>query len=251
MGMDNAGEGGGGKRMSVWEHISELRQVLIRSLLAVAIGLVAVSIYARTLYEYLLRPLRTMVGEDTLYTHSPPEAFVIYLKIALAGALVLASPIILREILRFVTPGLKPAEKRWILPVLIGGMLLFVLGALFSYFVVVPLALEFLWEFNQDWGMEPLWRAGYYLNFILALFFVFGIAFELPLVVTVLARIGIASPEFLRQQRKYAIVGLVALGAVLTPPDVITQILLALPLWILYEISILMAVLVYPHDHQV
>jgi len=235
-------------RMTVWEHIDELRSVLIYSTIYGVIGIAGVAVFARRLYQVIIAPLESLQDQTQLYTYSPPEAFVIYLKISLIGGLILASPFILWQALKFILPGLKPSEKRWILPVFLVGFLLFSTGVIFGHYLVIPLALDFLWEFNKYWGLEPLWRVGNYINFVLALYAVFGIFFEMPLVVTIFARLGVASPEFLRQKRKYAIISLVAGSAILTPPDVITQVLLAIPLWILYEISILMAVLVYPHE---
>lgn len=232
--------------MSIWGHIGELRSVLLRSLASLAIGVVGISFWARPLYDLIVKPLHDYQPDAQLVTHSPPEAFVVYLKISLLGGFVLVSPFILWQVLNFVLPGLKPAEKRWAVPGLLIGLLLFCSGVVFAYTLVVPLALRFLWEFNAYLGMEPFWRVGFYINFILSLFAVFGVMFELPLVVTIFARLGVASPEFLRQKRKYAIVGLVGLSAVITPPDVITQILLAVPLILLYEVSILLAKLVYP-----
>jgi len=238
------------RRMSIWSHIEELRSVIVYSLVFVGIGVLGVSVFAHDLYILLLQPLKDFQPDAQLVTHSPPEAFVIYLKIALLGGLVLASPFVIWQILRFITPGLKSAEKRWTIPGLVVGLILFAGGVLFAHVLVVPLALRFLWNFNVNWGIEPLWRVQYYFSFILTLFAVFGSMFELPLLVTIFARLGVASPEFLRQKRKYAIVLLVGLAAVLTPPDVVTQILLSVPLWILYEISILLAKLAYPSSRE-
>lgn len=232
--------------MSIWSHIEELRYVIVYSLVFVGIGVIGVSIFAHDLYLLLLEPLKDFQSDAQLVTHSPPEAFVIYLKISLLGGLVLASPFIIWQVLKFITPGLKPAEKRWAIPGLLVGLILFAAGVVFAHLLVVPLALRFLWDFNISWGIQPLWRVQYYFSFILTLFAVFGSMFELPLLVTIFARLGVASPEFLRQKRKYAIVILVGLSAVLTPPDLVTQILLSLPMWVLYEISILLAQLVYP-----
>ncbi|MFB6355424.1 MAG: twin-arginine translocase subunit TatC [bacterium] len=236
-------------RMSVWDHLDELRSTLIWSLSWWAGGTLFTAIFARRLFQWLLRPLHQVSADLTLHTFSPPEAFITYLKITLIGGFVLASPMVVFHLLQFVIPGLKPVEKKQVLPVVFSGFLLFAVGVLFAYYLVVPLALDFLWEFNQSWQLEPRWRLGYYLSFVMSLCLVFGAAFELPLVITVLARIGLASPAFLRHQRKYVVVGLFAASAIITPPDVITQVLLAVPMWLLYEISILMAWMVYPGDH--
>lgn len=235
--------------MTVWGHIRELRGVLIWCLVFLAGGIGATAVYARYIFELLLDPLRRIQGDVVLHTFSPPEVVVIYLKLSFFGGLVVSSPFLLWFILGFVMPGLTKREKRMILPAGVAGLVLFFLGVLFTYFVVLPVSLKFLWEFNQYFGLTPQWRINYYLSFVLGLCGVFGLTFELPLVVTILAQLGIASPEFLRQKRSYVIVGLVILSALLTPPDVITQLMMALPVWLLYESSILLAGLVYPYEH--
>lgn len=238
-----------GKKMTVWEHIRELRGVLIWSLLFLGIGVGTTAIFARRIFELLLDPLQRIRGDVVLHTFSPPEVVVMYLKLSFFGGVVLSSPFLLWFVLGFVMPGLTKREKRMILPAGAAGLLLFLLGVLFTYFIVLPVSLRFLWEFNQHFGLTPQWRINYYLSFVLGLCGVFGLTFELPLVVTVLAQLGIASPEFLRQKRSYVIVGLVVLAALLTPPDIITQMMMALPVWLLYELSILLAGLVYPYEH--
>jgi sec-independent protein translocase protein TatC len=236
------------KKMTIWEHLQELRGVLIWCLLFLAIGVGVTAVFAHRIFDLLLLPLQR-IEEVKLHTFSPPEIIVIYLKLSLVGGLVLSSPFLLWFILRFVMPGLREREQRMILPASLAGLFLFILGVLFTYFVVLPISLEFLWNFNTAFDITPQWRINYYLSFVLGLCAIFGITFELPLIITLLAQIGVASPEFLRQKRPHVIVGLVALSALVTPPDVITQILMAGPLWLLYEISILLASLVYPGDH--
>lgn len=236
------------KKMSVWEHIRELRGVIIWCTIFLVLGVGVTAVFARRIFDLLLVPLQE-IGEVKLHTFSPPEIFVMYLKVSFVGGLVLSSPFLLWSILSFVMPGLTKQERRMILPAGIAGLFLFLLGVLFTYFVVLPVSLHFLWNFNLAFGITPQWRINYYLSFVLGLCAIFGITFELPLVITLLAQIGVASPEFLRQKRPHVIVGLVALSALVTPPDIVTQLLMAGPLWLLYEISILLANLVYPGDH--
>lgn len=232
--------------MTVWEHFGELRSVLLWSVGFLAAGVVVAAVFAKWIFQFLLRPLSGIQGEILLYTFSPPEVIILYLKITLVGGAVLSSPLLLWKFLGFVLPGLKKRERRMIFPASLAGGVLFLVGAVFAYLVVLPVALQFLWAFNLAWGLEPHWRINHYVSFVLALCVSFGLSFELPLVVTVLARFGLASPAFLRHYRGYVIVGLFSMAALLTPPDVITQLLLALPLWLLYELSILLAGLVYP-----
>lgn len=232
--------------MTIWGHFRELRSVLIWCTGFLAAGVAVTAYFARWIFNVLLFPLQGIQTGIQLYSFSPPEIIILYLKITLAGGFVLSSPFLLWQVLGFVLPGLKSRERAMLLPAGIAGLGLFLVGVLFAYAVVLPVALKFLWQFNLNWGIEPQWRINYYVSFVLALCLAFGVSFELPLVVTILARLGIASPPFLRQYRGYVIVGLFTVAAVLTPPDVITQLLLALPLWLLYEVSIVMAGLVYP-----
>lgn len=234
--------------MSFWEHLRELRGVLIWCVVFLVIGVGVTAFFARTLFDLLLLPLEN-IGDVQLHTFSPPEIIVIYLKISFFGGLILSSPFLLWSVLSFVMPGLRERERRMILPAGAAGLFLFLLGILFTYYVVLPVSLHFLWEFNMSFDITPQWRINYYLSFVLGLCAVFGLTFELPLVITLLAQIGVASPAFLRHKRPHVIVGLVSLSALLTPPDVITQVLMAVPLWLLYELSILLATLVYPHEH--
>lgn len=235
--------------MTVWEHLRELRSVVIGCLLFMGAGIAVTAYFGRPIFKLLLKPLKDITGEVSLYTFSPPEVIILYLKLSLIGGLVLSSPFLLGLIIQFVMPGLKEKERKLIIPAGFFGITLFLSGVLFTYYLVLPITLDFLLEFNKSFGLNPQWRINYYLNFVITLCSVFGIAFELPLVVTILARLGIASPEFLRQKRSYVIVGLVVTSALLTPPDVITQLLLTVPLWILYELSILLARVVYPYEH--
>lgn len=236
------------KKMTVWEHLRELRGVLVWCSIVLVIGVGVTAIFAHRIFDLLLLPLQQIEAVE-LHTFSPPEIIVIYLKLSLVGGVVLSSPFLLWFILRFVMPGLTEREQRMIFPAGLAGLFLFLLGVLFTYFVVLPISLKFLWNFNLAFEITPQWRINNYLSFVLGLCTIFGLTFELPLVITLLAQIGVASPEFLRQKRPHVIVGLVALSALVTPPDVITQLLMAGPLWLLYEISILLANLVYPYDH--
>jgi len=232
--------------MTLGEHFGALRSALLWSVGFLIGGVALAAYFAEWIFRVLLLPLRSVRGEVLLYTFSPPEIIILYLKITLVGGLVVSSPLLLWKMLGFVLPGLTTRERAMILPATLAGAVLFMIGVVFAYLVVLPVALQFLWHFNFAWGLEPHWRINHYVSFVLALCVSFGFSFELPLVVTVLARLGIASPAFLRQYRGWVIVGLFTVAALLTPPDVITQLLLALPLWLLYELSILMAGVVYP-----
>jgi sec-independent protein translocase protein TatC len=220
-------------------HLDELRKRLITCFTAVGIGFVASYFFKEKLFYILVAPLQKVMksGDTLIYTHLP-EAFFTYLKAALIAGLMAASPVILYQFWRFIAPGLYDREKRIFVPILFLSVLFFVGGALFGYFVVFPFGFKFFLSFATD-TIRPMPSMKEYLGFAANLLLAFGLVFELPLVITFLARLGIVSVGFLTKNRKYAILVCFVTGAVLTPPDVITQLMMAGPLILLYEISII------------
>ncbi len=220
-------------------HLEELRKRLITCAMAVGIGFVASYAFKQKLFYILVAPLQKVMksGDTLIYTHLP-EAFFTFLKTALISGLMLASPVILYQFWMFMAPGLYDREKRMLLPILFLSTFFFVGGALFGYFVVFPFGFEFFLSFATD-NIRPMPSMREYLNFASKLLLAFGIVFELPLVITFLARLGIVTVPFLKKNRKYAILIFFAGSAILTPPDVVTQIMMAMPLMLLYEISII------------
>ncbi len=220
-------------------HLDELRKRLITCFTAVGIGFVASYFFKEDLFYVLVSPLQKVMkrGDTLIYTHLP-EAFFTFLKTALVAGLMLASPVILYQFWMFVAPGLYDREKRLVLPILFLSVLFFVGGALFGYFVVFPFGFQFFLSFATD-TIRPMPSMKEYLGFASQLLLAFGLIFELPLVITFLAKLGIVSVDFLKKNRKYAILIFFVTAAILTPPDVITQIMMAMPLIALYEISIL------------
>ena len=228
------------------EHLIELRSRLVKSLIGVAIAFVVCFYFAQDIFNLLLYPYERAVGTDTnielIYT-APQEFFFTQLKLALFGALFIAFPVIASQIYMFVAPGLYRNERQAFLPFLIATPFLFLLGAALVYFVVMPLAMDFFLGLEQQGGdgeatIRLTARVSEYLGLIMTLLFAFGLCFQLPVVLTLLAKAGLATSDGLKAKRKYAIVGTFGLAAVLTPPDPISQIGLALPTLILYEISI-------------
>jgi sec-independent protein translocase protein TatC len=227
------------ERLPFTAHLEELRSRMIKCFIAVGAGFAASYAFKEKLFYILVAPLQKVMasGDTLIYTHLP-EAFFTFLKTALISGLMLASPIILYQFWMFVAPGLYDREKRLLVPILFLSTLFFVGGALFGYFVVFPFGFKFFLSFATD-TIRPMPSMKEYLSFSAKLLLAFGIVFELPLIITFLAKLGIVTVDFLKKYRKYAILIFFCGAAVLTPPDVVTQIMMALPLMLLYEISIL------------
>ena len=220
-------------------HLEELRKRLITSFIAVGIGFGLCYGFKEKLFQILTQPLITVMqeGETLIYT-GLPEAFFTFLKVSFLGGLMIASPVIIYQFWMFVAPGLYDREKRLLLPIVFLSTIFFVGGALFGYFIVFPYGFQFFLGFATE-TIRPMPSMKEYLSFSAKLLLAFGLVFELPLVITFLARLGIVSVPFLKKNRKYALLLFFVGAAILTPPDVVTQIMMALPLMLLYEISII------------
>jgi len=220
-------------------HLEELRSRLIKCFIALGVGFVASYGFKEILFNILVRPLvKVMEQGDYLIFTGLPEAFFTYLKVALLSGLMLGSPVILYQFWMFVAPGLYKKERRMLAPVVILSSFFFIAGALFGYFIVFPWGFKFFLGFATE-SIRPLPSMKEYLSFSAKLLLAFGLVFELPMVLTVLARMGIVSVDFLKRNRKYALLLFFAGAAILTPPDVVTQIMMALPLMVMYELSII------------
>jgi len=220
-------------------HLDELRKRLITCFIAIGIGFVASYAFKDKLFSILVNPLvSVMEAGDTLIFTGLPEAFFTYLKVALLSGIMLAAPVIIYQFWMFVTPGLYKKERRILIPIVLLSSVFFIGGSLFGYFVVFPWGFKFFLGFATE-TIRPLPSMKEYLSFSAKLLLAFGLVFELPLVLTFLARIGIVSVDFLKKNRKYALLLFFVGAAILTPPDVVTQIMMALPLMLLYEISII------------
>jgi sec-independent protein translocase protein TatC len=227
------------EKLPFTSHLEELRKRLITCFIAVAVGFVVSFGFKERLFDILVHPLINVMkqGETLIYT-GLPEAFFTYLKVSFLSGLIVASPIILYEFWMFVAPGLYKTERRMMAPIVLLSSLFFIGGALFGYFFVFPWGFKFFLAFATD-TIRPLPSMREYFGFSAKLLLAFGLVFELPLVLTFLAKLGIVSVEFLKKNRKYAILVIFTAAAILTPPDVITQIMMALPLMVLYEVSII------------
>ena len=233
------------KRLSVWDHLDDLRRVLFRCVVALGVTSTLTFVFSDWLLRWLMRPYERGLadallkgGAPVLQTLYPSETFMLSFKIALVAGIVLALPVLLHQLWSFVAPGLKNQEKKALLPALFAGTGLFVVGALFAFYLVVPMALHFFWEYGTRMGVQTSWTVSHYIGFVLMFLLAFGAAFELPLVVVLLTVFGILEPATIAARRPYVIVGIFVVAAILTPPDVVSQISLALPMWVLFEGSL-------------
>lgn len=226
------------KKIPFSGHLEELRRRLIVCFIAVGTGFVLSYGFKEKLFQILTRPLiGVMKTGDKLIFTGLPEAFFTYLKVAFLSGIILATPIIFYEFWMFVAPGLYDKEKRLMLPIVFLSTLFFLGGSFFGYFIVFPYGFKFFLGFASE-IIRPLPSMREYLSFASKLLLAFGVVFELPLIITFLAKLGIVSVSFLKKNRKYAVLLFFVGAAILTPPDVVTQIMMALPLMVLYEISI-------------
>ena len=226
------------KKIPFTGHLEELRRRLIVCFSAVGIGFVLSYGFKEKLFQILTRPLISVMktGDKLIFT-GLPEAFFTYLKVAFLSGIILATPIIFYEFWMFVAPGLYNKEKRLMFPIVFLSTLFFVGGSFFGYFIVFPYGFKFFLGFASE-TIQPLPSMREYLSFASKLLLAFGVVFELPLIITFLAKLGMVSVSFLKKNRKYALLLFFVGAAILTPPDVVTQVMMALPLMVLYEISI-------------
>ena len=229
-------------------HLTELRQRLIHSLIFLAILFVLSYFFSEHIYGFLVEPYANAVKDDgverRLIFTALQETFLTYLKVSFFAAFFATSPFILIQVWKFIAPGLYKHEKKAIMPYLVLTPILFLLGGMLVYYLIMPLAIKFFLSFesaglNTNLPIQLEAKVNEYLSLIMRLIFAFGISFQLPVLLSLLARVGIVNSEFLKSRRKYVVVIIFIVAAILTPPDPITQIGLGIPLLILYELSIL------------
>jgi len=220
------------------EHLIELRARLMRALIGLGVVLLGLMPFSRQIYTWLAQPLISQLpyGQSMIATN-PAGAFFAPLKLTFFVALFVAVPWLLYQLWAFVAPGLYAREKRLAVPLLATSVLLFYIGCAFAYFLVLPAVFHFLTTFRPEViAITP--DANAYLDFVLAIFFAFGSSFELPVAMVILTLLGWVTPQQFKEGRGYAIVGIFVLAAVLTPPDVVSQLMLAIPMCLLYELGI-------------
>ncbi len=244
------------KPMPLLEHLVELRRRLLVSMAAFLIAFFVCYYFSKPIYAFLAHPLTDALAAKpgsnrTLIYTQLYEAFFTYLRVAFFGAAFISFPIVATQIWLFVAPGLYRSEKRAVVPFMVATPVLFIAGAALAYYFVFPFAWRFFISFETPAGengipIQLMPKVGEYLDLVMKLIFAFGVAFQLPVALALLAKVGIVSSKTLKRYRRYAYVGMFIIAAVLAPPDVITQCGLALPLIALYEVSIIAARIVEP-----
>ena len=219
-------------------HLTELRDRLLRALLAVLLVFICLFPFANDIYEFVSKPLRDLLPEGaSMIATEVASPFLTPFKLTLVAAIFLAIPYVLYQAWSFIAPGMYRHEKRLAIPLLVSSILLFYAGAAFAYFVVFPLVFGFFTSVGPS-DITIMTDINSYLDFVLKLFFAFGLAFEIPIAAVLLIWTGITTPEELAKKRPYIIVGCFIVGMLLTPPDVISQSLLAVPMWLLFEAGV-------------
>lgn len=229
------------KPMGLLDHLNEMRWRLVRCIIAAAVGFCVCWAFVEPIFAVIVKPLLAVLPADGNAMYSTmPEAFFIRMFVACIAGLFVASPVIFYQIWAFISPGLYEEEKLFIVPVAIISAIFFAGGALFCYYIVFPFAFQFFMSYNTE-QIRVIPRISDYVDFVLKLLIAFGLIFEMPLFAFFLSRMGVLTAAMMRQARRYAVLGIFIVAAILTPPDVVSQLLMALPMLVLYEISVIVA----------
>lgn len=234
-----------GPKLTLTEHLGELRKRLIISFMAIIICAFAAYRYMDKIIDIITRPAG---GLEFIYL-SPPELFMAYIKISLVLGLIISSPIVLLQIWGFVKPGLKKKEKKYVVFALSMGTIFLLMGVVFAYYIIVPMTIKFFIGVTVD-RITPSFSFANYVGFVSSLLLSFGLVFELPLLIILLTQLGLVAPKTLRKYRKFIILLIFIVSAILTPPDVVSQIFMAIPMVLLYEFSIMVSSIIYRKKKQ-
>jgi sec-independent protein translocase protein TatC len=218
-------------KMGFLEHLEELRGRIIKSLISIILLSIVAYFFSEKLIDFVSKPI------PELYFMSPTEAFATRIKLSLIAGIIVSVPVIFYHLWQFVVPGLFEREIKLVVPVVLSSTFFFLVGGAFCFFFVLPLSIKFLLAFGTE-KLKPMIKIGDYISFISYLTLAFGAVFELPVIAYFLGKLGIITPGTLKRGRRYAIVGILVLAAAITPPDMFSQLMLAGPLYFLYEVSI-------------
>ena len=237
-------------RLGLFEHLDELRKRLMVAIIAVTVGVLVAAIFNGFMFDVLLHPLRSVSGlpatATKITTFSPAEPFMVSLKVWVVGGLILAAPILIWQLWAFLAPAFTEGEKRYFFPVIFASTALFFAGVALAYFVILPKGLGWLLGFSAGYFNVQL-RASDYFTFMALFILAFGVVFELPVVLVLLAKVGVIDDKFLKKNRRWAIVVLAVAAAVITPSqDAFSMLAMFIPLYVLYEVSIVLARFVQP-----
>lgn len=225
------------KEMSLVEHIGELRYRLVRAAAGVVIGMCFCWGFSEQLFNIIRKPIQPFLPQGGLIYTAPIDKFMAHIKISFICGVMISAPFWLYHLWKFISPALYKNEKRFAMGFIFFGTVQFMMGLAFTYFIIFPMAFKFLMNFGGDVD-KPMITIEHYLGFFTQTSLVFGLAFEMPVILTFLGLVGVISSEFLRKNRRYAVVIITASSAILAPPDALSMVLLMVPLWVLYEISI-------------
>lgn len=237
-------EGGGSmeddSRLTLVEHLGELRKRVVISFIAIIVGSFVSYNFIDEITNFIVKPAK---GLEFIYL-SPPELFIAYIKISLILGLIVSSPIILFQIWKFIKPGLKDNEKKYVIFSMFMGIIFLIMGISFAYYIIIPMTIQFFVKMSVD-KIQPLFSFANYISFISSLLLSFGIVFELPLLIILLTQLGLVAPKTFRKYRKYVILVIFVVAAILTPPDIVSQTMMAIPMVFLYEFSIIVSSIIY------
>jgi len=223
--------------MPFLDHLEELRWRIIKAGIAIIVGMIICLIFSQKILDALIWPTTHLDIPLELQVLKVQGMFVVKLEVGFFGGLVLSLPFILVQLWKFISPGLFETEKRYFVPLIVSSTFLFLLGLSFAYFVILPFAIDFFIGLVSG-GIKPNIAIDFYIGFVLRILVLFGFVFELPILTYFLSKIGLLTPAFMRKYRRHAIIAIFVVAAIVTPPDIITQILLGIPLILLYEFSI-------------
>lgn len=244
--MDQSGSQLHDKRMSLGDHLEELRRRLFLAVIGLVVTTAGCLFFGRELIQFLSAPYNQVIGDKGLAVLTVSAGISAYFKVSLLGGLIIASPWIFYQFWMFISAGLYPLERRYVNTSLPFAVVLFLAGAAFFYFVIAEQVLRFLLGFSKSMGLDTVITLGSYIGFITTMMVVMGLGFQMPLVILVLTRTGLASRETLGYYRKHVIVAILIACAILTPPDVFSQLAVAIPIWLLFELGIFLSYLTTP-----